>query len=171
MQPPGVKNQRTLHTIDNLYNSAPSATLKCYHFVQRDYFFLGFPPGSTLVGREGGASKIELGTWPRSLITISDCSGGGAGLPPLSTHLSVASAHCETPKDAMTPSSEPRTCSGLGLRLGLGLGLGLGLRLRLGLGLGCGFDRSRARRLGWARSSRAPPWCRSPRRCPSSARC
>ena len=57
----------------------------------------------------------------------------------MSTHLSVASAHCETPKDAMTPSSEPRTCSGLGLRLGLGLGLGLGLRLRLGLGLGLGL--------------------------------
>jgi len=78
---------------------------------------LGLPPGSTLIGREGGASKIELGTCPRSLMTISDCSGGGAGLPPLSTHLSLASAHCDTPKEAMTPSSEPRTASGLGAKL------------------------------------------------------
>eukprot|EP00966_Prymnesium_polylepis_P324394 7380442-Prymnesium_polylepis.2 len=34
---------------------------------------------------------------------VSGCSGGG--LPPLSTSLSDASAHCDTPKDAMMPSS------------------------------------------------------------------
>ena len=58
---------------------------------------------------------IDAETRPRSLIAISGCSG--AGLPPLSTHLTLASAHCETPNDAITPSSEPRTASGLGAKL------------------------------------------------------
>ena len=74
---------------------------------ERNHFFFFTALASGSSAATGGASRMELETSPRSLTRISGCDGGG--LPPFSTHVRAASAHCDTPKEAMTPNSELRT--------------------------------------------------------------